>query len=301
MAAVTCSISSTPQSGARNATAEPARAERRAHRGEPPAGPGSALLGTRWGRALAGAMAALAAATALGLVLMWPGDVRPTAQGEALGGPTVAATTTRAREVSCDGPVAQRCRRSDVRIAQGRDRGRTVPITPGPVDIVSKLNAGTKVRVSREPAAPGATGAEAYALVGVDRRGTLLWLLVAFAALVVVLTRWRGVLALAGLALSLGLVTQFIVPGILDGSPAVLVSLVGSLAVMFVTVVLTYGVSAQSLAASLGIALSLGFAAIAGTLAVDSAALDGRWGTSQPCSRRPMARSRCRASSWPGS
>jgi uncharacterized membrane protein len=68
------------------------------------------------------------------------------------------------------------------------------------------------------------------------------------------------------------------VPGILAGSPAVLVSLVGSLAVMFVTVVLTYGVSAQSLAASLGIALSLGFAALAGTLAVDSAALDGRSG-----------------------
>src|SRR4051794_8457305 len=41
---------------------------------------------------------------------------------------------------------------------------------------------------------------------------------------------------------------------------------------------LTYGISAQSLAAALGIALSLGFAALVGTLAVDSAALDGRSG-----------------------
>jgi uncharacterized membrane protein len=255
-----------------------ARAERRAHRREPRADPGGPLLGTSWGRALAGAVGLLAAATAVGLVLLWPGDVRPTAQGQALGGPTVAATTTRAREVRCDGPVPQRCRRIDVRIARGRDRGRTVPITLGPVDVVSKLAAGTKVRVSRVPAAPGATAAEAYELVGVDRRGTLLWLLLAFAALVVVLTRWRGLLALCGFALSLALVTQFIVPGILAGSPALLVSLVGSLAVMFVTLGLTYGVSAQSLAASLGIALSLGFAAVVGTLAVDSAMIDGRSG-----------------------
>src|SRR3954451_21914013 len=41
---------------------------------------------------------------------------------------------------------------------------------------------------------------------------------------------------------------------------------------------LTYGISAQSLAASLGIALSLGFATLVGTLDVDSAALDGRSG-----------------------
>jgi hypothetical protein len=43
-----------------------------------------------------------------------------------------------------------------------------------------------------------------------------------------------------------------------------------------VTVILTYGVSAQSLAAALGIALSLAFAALVGSLAVGSAALDGR-------------------------
>jgi uncharacterized membrane protein len=251
------------------------RAERRRARGARPSRP---LLGSGWGRALAVAVGLLAVATALGLILMWPGDVRPAAQGQALGGPTVAAVATAARDVGCDGPVAQRCRRIDVRLGEGRDRGRTVAITLGPVDVVSRIDPGTKVRVSRAGAAPGATAAEAYELVGVDRRGTLVWLLAAFAALVVVLTRWRGVLALAGFALGLGLVTQFIVPAILAGSPAVLVSLVGSLAVMFVTVGLTYGVSAQSLAASLGIALSLGFAALVGTLAVDSAAIDGRSG-----------------------
>jgi uncharacterized membrane protein len=255
-----------------------ARAERRAarrRRGERPDRP---LLGTRSGRLLAGAVSVLAAATALGLVLLWPGHVAPKQQGQALGGQTVAATVTGARDVSCDGPVPQRCRRIGVRVGEGADRGRRVAITLGPVEVVSKVDVGAKVRVRRVGAPPGATGGEPYEFAGVDRRGALLWLVLAFAALVVVLTRWRGVLALGGFALSLLLVTQFIVPGILAGSPAVPVALVGSLAVMFITVTLTYGISAQSLAASLGIALSLAFAAVVGTVVVSSAAIDGRSG-----------------------
>jgi uncharacterized membrane protein len=255
-----------------------ARAERYARRRAEREHSGRPLMRTPWGRALAGAVALLAIATALGLALLWPGHVPPAQQGQALGGASVGATVTAAREVPCDGPVAQRCRRVDVRITEGRDRGRTASINLGPTTVVSSVDPGTKVRVLHVEAAPGQDAPESWELAGVDRRDTLLWLVLAFAALVVVLTRWRGLLALAGFALSLLLVTQFIVPAILAGSPALLVSLVGSLAVMFVTVVLTYGVSAQSLAASLGIALSLGFAALAGTVAVDSAALDGRSG-----------------------
>jgi uncharacterized membrane protein len=45
------------------------------------------------------------------------------------------------------------------------------------------------------------------------------------------LTRWRGLLALVGFALSLLLVTPFIVPGLLAGHSALAVSVIGSLAV----------------------------------------------------------------------
>jgi uncharacterized membrane protein len=255
---------------------ERARAERRARRVRERTD--RPLLATRSGRVLVGSVALLAAATVAGLVLLWPGDVEPRERGQALGGPTLAATVTGERIVSCDAAVPQRCRRIDVRVGEGRDRGRIVAIVLGPVEVVSRVDVGTKVRVQRIEAAPGAAGTASYSLAGIDRRGALLWLLVAFVALVLLLTRLRGLLALVGFALSLALVTQFIVPGILAGSTAVLVSLVGSLAVMFVTVGLTYGISVQSLAASLGIALSLAFAALAGALAVDSAAIDGRSG-----------------------
>src|SRR4051794_21259791 len=78
------------------------RAKRRARRRELRARPGRPLLATGWGRALATAVALLAAATGLGLVLLWPGDVRPATRGQALGGPTVEAVATAARTVRCD-------------------------------------------------------------------------------------------------------------------------------------------------------------------------------------------------------
>jgi uncharacterized membrane protein len=86
------------------------------------------------------------------------------------------------------------------------------------------------------------------------------------------------VLALVGVVLSVALVVVFLVPAILAGSDPVLVSLVAALAVMFVTLLLTYGPGAQSLAAALGIGLSLLLAAVVGRVIVSTAHLDGRTG-----------------------
>jgi uncharacterized membrane protein len=129
------------------------------------------------------------------------------------------------------------------------------------------VKTGTAVRVQR------AQGGSTYA--GVDRRAPLLWLAVAFAVLVAVITRLRGVLAILGLGLSLLVVTRFLVPALLIGRPALPVAVVGALAVMFVTVLLTYGLSPASLAACLGIGTCLLFAAVAGFVAVRGAHLDG--------------------------
>jgi uncharacterized membrane protein len=168
--------------------------------------------------------------------------------------------------------VEQACRRVAVRLEDGR---RTA-ITLGPVRATAGFDLGAHVRVQKVDAPPGASGVEPYALVGYDRRGPLLWAGLAFVALVLAITRVRGLLALAGLALSLLLVAKFIVPAILAGSPGLLVALSGSLAVMFVTVVLTYGVTGPSLAACLGIGLTLLLAALASDAVAHAAHLDGR-------------------------
>lgn len=233
------------------------------------------LLGARWGRILAGAVGALALLTIAGLVILWPG-AGPEGSSQAFGGKTIGATVTAQRTIDCGGPTAQPCRQLVVRIGEGHDRGRTEKLTLGPARLAPPASPGDHVRVQKVKVPGGTPNAEPYAYAGIDRRGVLLVLAIAFALLVVVLARRRGFLALVGFAASLLLVTRFLVPAIAAGSPAMLVALVGSLAVMFITVGLTYGITPQSAAAGLGIAASLLFAAVVGTIAVHAAQLDGR-------------------------
>ncbi len=238
------------------------------------------LRASRSGRTLIGLTAGLLVLTLIGLAMLWPGTA-----SERPGGRVPASAPTRAAEVAavkiadCGGPVAQRCVAIDVRLDDGPERGRRATITLGPVGQVSELQAGDGVRVTRIPLSPELVAdpsVEPYALAGIERRGAIGWLLAAFVVLVLVFARWRGVLSLIGFALSLGLVTQFLVPAMLDGSSPVLVALTGSMAVMFVTLGLTYGVAAASLAAALGITASLALAAALSRLWVEVAHLDGR-------------------------
>jgi uncharacterized membrane protein len=236
---------------------------RRAERERRRAGDGHTAV---WNRALAAACGALALATLIGLIALWPADPPNHARGTALGGATVPAVVARVTTVDCGGPVAQPCVQLQVRLRSGQ----SAPITLGPTGTVHAPNVGTRVRVR-------AAGGD-YTFAGVDRRRALLILAFIFAVLLIAIARVRGVLALAGLAISIALVTQFVLPALLAGESGLLVAVVGSLAVMFVTVVLTYGISPPSLAACLGIGGSLLFAAGAGTIAVKATALDGGLG-----------------------
>ncbi len=92
---------------------------------------------------------------------------------------------------------------------------------------------------------------------------------------VVGLARWKGLRSLVGLAASLALVTQFLVPAILEGSSPLLVALVGSLAVMLVTITLAHGTGVTSLAAMLGSAVSLLVTALLALLFVEAAQITG--------------------------
>jgi uncharacterized membrane protein len=241
-----------------------AHAERPTHRA-----PRSELLATSSGRLLAAAAGALALLTVVGLVALWPGHL-PGGRQEAFGGPTVEARVTATSTVRCPGPTAQRCRRLTARIDDGSDKGRRVTLDLGPVNLTPSLQTGDRIRVQRSDGG--------YGYADVDRHVPMIWLAIALAVLAVLVARWRGLLALVGVAISVVLVVTFLVPAILAGSDPVLTSLVAALAVMFVTLLLTYGPGAQSLAAALGIGLSLLLAAIVGHGAVAAAHLDGRTG-----------------------
>lgn len=265
------------------------------------------IVATGPGRLLVGTVALVAVLTVVGLVALWPSGDRPTTPGA--GTPTVGGTVTAVRSVSCGGPTEQRCRTATVRVDEGRDEGASVQIVLGPEEVSPDLETGQRVRLADQQPAEGTPGADAtgttggdaglgapgddagatgatsgadrepsYAFSGVDRRTPLVALAILFALLGALVARGRGLLALVGTAMSLSLVVLWLVPAILDGRSPLLVATVGALAVMFVTTGLTYGVTAQSLAAVTGIGVSLLVAALLGTLWSDLSGLDGKDG-----------------------
>jgi uncharacterized membrane protein len=222
---------------------------------------------------LIGLVAALAVATVVGLVLLWP-HAEPHRVSSALGGPTVAAKVVRSVLVPCVGPGKQTCRQLTIAVGGGQHR-----LTLGPVEVTPDVPSGAAIRVRHVDLPRGTTtppGFEAWTFAGVDRRGSLLWLGIALAAFALVAIRLRGVLAAIGVGLSLLILLTFVVPAILQGRPPLLVALVGACAVMFVTLILTNGFGAQTLAAAAGIGATLALTAVVGSLAVHAAHLDGQ-------------------------
>ncbi|WP_227994407.1 YibE/F family protein [Luteimicrobium xylanilyticum] len=92
----------------------------------------------------------------------------------------------------------------------------------------------------------------AYSIVDFDRSFPVGLLALTFAVLVVVVARWRGLAALAGLGITLLAVAFFTVPALLEGRSALGVALVTAVAVMFATLYLAHGFSVRTSTALLG-------------------------------------------------
>lgn len=244
-------------------------------------GEAQALWATRAGRVLVASVAAIFLCTVVGLAALWPGD-RAVDGGLPSSAPTRAAVVTAVREAACPGQedagaAAQQCRTITVEVA-GDAAPRSADIDLGPADGGLALERGDRIRVSENPPLEGVQGGvepAPFSLVGVDHSRSLLIAAGLLGLLAVVALRGRGLLALLGVGLSLALLVEFLVPAILAGRPPVLVALVGALAVMFVTLVLTNGVGAQTLAGALGIAMTLVLTTVLGLIAVRATGLDG--------------------------
>jgi uncharacterized membrane protein len=233
-------------------------------------------------------VAAIAVATAIAIVVMWPGGTEvELAQG--LSAPTEKAEVVGVSEETCPQPQTSTCITAEIETAGGEEA--TLPL--GDTQFAPELAVGDEIRVSRPAGVPageatagvGATDEEvaahgsapppAFTFVDFDRRSSMLWLAAAFAALVILFGRLRGALSLVGLALSLGVVVLFIVPAILDGSSPLFVAIVGSLAVMLITISLAHGLGPKSLAAILGTSASLVLVAVLAVVFTELANLTG--------------------------
>jgi uncharacterized membrane protein len=216
----------------------------------------AALARTPGGRILIGVVAAIAAMTVIGLLALWPhGSGSATTQTG-----IVSGAVKQVVEYDCGGIA---CVRLVVEI-DGAERD----INLGSARLQPLVRVGDTVRLTR--------AGERYEFRDIDRRGSLLWIALALAAVAAAVLRLRGVLAIAGVGLSLAIVMWFLVPAILAGRPALLVALVSALAVMFVTLILTNGFGAQTLAAALGVTSTLLLTCLLAWLVSSFARLDGR-------------------------
>ncbi|HEX2468595.1 MAG TPA: YibE/F family protein [Solirubrobacterales bacterium] len=242
-----------------------------------------ALLGSRTGRLFAGVAVAIALATAIGVAILWPGDV-DTQLSEGLTAPTERAEITSVSYSACPPPQEGTCGEAEIRLESGKEEGTESTLTLGGALLEPELEVGDQIRVVPTPEVPGGvpeelapqgTGVSEYSFADFERRSPMLWLAIGFAALVIAFGRLRGALSLLGLAGSLAVVLVFIVPAILDGEAPLAVAIIGSLAVMLLTITLAHGIGPKSLAAILGTTASLLLVAVLAEVFTDLTNLTG--------------------------
>jgi uncharacterized membrane protein len=103
----------------------------------------------------------------------------------------------------------------------------------------------------------------------------LVWLTVAFAAVVVLLGTWRGATALAGLGASVVVLLLFVLPAILDGRSPVLVAVAGAAAIAYLALYLAHGFNRMTTVALLGTLAALTLTAALSAVVVSAANFTG--------------------------
>jgi uncharacterized membrane protein len=221
--------------------------------------------------------AVIAVATVVGLAVLWPGHVESRiARG--ITTDNERAHVDSVQERLCAGFVTQQCQFVHATIETGSEKGKRIVVQLSAEGVDPNVDPGDEIRVTKGPkppkGVPAVTGT-GYSLYDFERRKPMLILAALFALVVVVFARWRGVLSLVGLGISLVIVLLFVVPAILDGKSALLVAVVGSVAVAYTTIPLAHGWGPKSLSALLGSVASLMLTALLAVLFTNLTHLTG--------------------------
>ena len=139
------------------------------------------------------------------------------------------------------------------------------------------VKAGDNIRYLNLSKAQGAEaqGTPAYVFVDFVRTLPIIFLAVLYAAVVIAVARWRGLRALIGLVGAYGVLVSFMLPGLVEGKPPLLLALVGSTVIMIGVLYFAHGFSARTSTALLGTMFGLAITALLAAWATDAANLAG--------------------------
>ncbi|MEP6297960.1 MAG: YibE/F family protein, partial [Ilumatobacter sp.] len=207
-------------------------------------------------RAMWASVAVCAVLVLIGLVALWPGSSDGGVDPLGLEGDPVRAQVTSAPVEPCSYDPLLGCRMIEIVVSEGDLDGERISFEQS---IDSPIRDGDSILVDVVENGDGSTQVFFYDF---ERSTPLLLLTLLFVAAIVVLGRWRGVGALAGLAASLFVIVAFVLPAILAGSNAVAVALVAAGVIAFIALFLAHGFNLATAAALLSSIASLAITAL---------------------------------------
>lgn len=139
------------------------------------------------------------------------------------------------------------------------------------------VKVGDNIRYLNLSKAQGAAaqGTPAYVFVDFVRTLPIILLAVLYAVVVIAVARWRGLRALIGLLGAYTVLVTFLLPGLVEGKPPLLLALVGSTVIMIGVLYFAHGFTARTSTALLGTMFGLGITAALAAWATDAANLAG--------------------------
>ncbi len=227
----------------------------------------------------------LAIWTLVGLVAFWPGDISRHVNADVAGYnvPGISYPTARItsiKEISCEGlagstPGATDARCADVtsQLLEGDDKGKAVTVPVTAAIYSSGVEVGQVIKLVRVP--PSGDQPAQYQFSDFKRSTPLLVVGLIFAAVVIVVARWRGFAALIGLGFAGFILVTFMFPALIAGSNPIMVGLIGSSAIMFVALYAAHGFSARTTTALVGTLFGLILISLLGYLATKWSHLTG--------------------------
>ena len=224
---------------------------------------------------MGGVVAVLVVAALVGIAVWWPHG-EPVIDREVLGyGDRVDATVTAAEIGPCSYDSATECNTVSARIASGPDEGTfaTLETDVATRTPVAELEVGDDIVLN--DAGPDVDAAARYSFADVQRRAPLVVLALIFGLAVVALGRLRGLLALAGIGITVAVLLGFVFPALLRSASPLGVALTAAIVIAVSTIYLAHGVSDRTTVALVGTIASLLLTAALGAAFGAAAHLSG--------------------------
>jgi uncharacterized membrane protein len=229
--------------------------------------------GARIERSLWAAVGAWALLTLVGLLVLWPTADR---SSDHVADPTAHGSVIAVEVGACTGTAVEdlvECRRLTIQLTTGANRGEQTVLEQGITGSdLRQPEIGDTLVLTETTLADGST---VYNFADYERASSMWLLVLLFVVAVVALGRWRGVGALAGLALSIAVLVVFVLPALLEGSNPVMVAIVGASVIAFASLYLAHGFGAATNVALLSTLAALTLTGVLAWIFVELTTLTG--------------------------